>query len=85
MAASQANPLVGVEAYIFDVFGTVVDWYGNITQALAKAAPEGVSEGMKYNFHSRFEHMDLTAYEHWLWTDWDAFANEWRTGYFNHA
>ncbi|RPD73748.1 haloacid dehalogenase [Lentinus tigrinus ALCF2SS1-7] len=59
--SQQASTLAGVEVYIFDVFGTVVDWYGNITRALAAAAPEGVNE------------------------DWDAFANEWRTGYFNHA
>ncbi|KAI0737580.1 haloacid dehalogenase [Daedaleopsis nitida] len=59
--SSQADALQGVEAYIFDVFGTVVDWYGNITKALAAAAPDGVQE------------------------DWDAFANEWRTGYFQHA
>ncbi|KAI0697746.1 haloacid dehalogenase [Cerioporus squamosus] len=59
--STQAHPLAGVEVYIFDVFGTVVDWYGNITRALAAAAPEGIDE------------------------DWDAFANEWRTGYFKHA
>ncbi|TFK78259.1 haloacid dehalogenase [Polyporus arcularius HHB13444] len=40
----QASPLAGVEVYIFDVFGTVVDWYGNITKALAAAAPEGINE-----------------------------------------
>ena len=28
-----------------DVFGTVVDWYGNITKQLAAAAPAGVHEG----------------------------------------
>lgn len=42
-AASQS--LVGVEAYVFDVFGTVVDWYGNITSTLAAAAPGGGDEG----------------------------------------
>ncbi|KAI0770922.1 haloacid dehalogenase [Trametes elegans] len=31
----MANPLEGIEAYVFDVFGTVVDWYGSITRALA--------------------------------------------------
>ncbi len=44
----QASPLAGVEVYIFDVFGTVVDWYGNITKALAAAAPEGINEGMTH-------------------------------------
>lgn len=43
--ASSSEALKGVEAYIFDVFGTVVDWYGNITSQLAAAAPEGINEG----------------------------------------
>ncbi|KAI0638746.1 haloacid dehalogenase [Trametes polyzona] len=30
----MAEPLQGVEAYVFDVFGTVVDWYGSVTRAL---------------------------------------------------
>ena len=42
---STADSLKGVEAYIFDVFGTVVDWYGNIIKALADAAPSGLQEG----------------------------------------
>ncbi|KAI0633829.1 haloacid dehalogenase [Trametes polyzona] len=58
MSSSQA--LSGVEAFVFDVFGTTVDWYGNITRSLAASAP-GTDE------------------------DWDAFAKEWRKGYFRHA
>ena len=42
---STPEALKGVEAYVFDVFGTVVDWYGNITGQLAAAAPDGVNEG----------------------------------------
>ncbi|KAL1940511.1 hypothetical protein VTO73DRAFT_7946 [Trametes versicolor] len=34
----MANPLQGVEAYVFDVFGTVVDWRGSVTRALADFA-----------------------------------------------
>ncbi len=37
----ESSPLSGVEAYVFDVFGTVVDWYGSVTRALEKAAPAG--------------------------------------------
>ena len=36
------NPLSGVEAYVFDVFGTVVDWYGSVTRALEAFAPESL-------------------------------------------
>lgn len=35
---TMANPLQGVEAYVFDVFGTVVDWRGSVTRALADFA-----------------------------------------------
>ncbi|KAI0641235.1 haloacid dehalogenase [Trametes meyenii] len=30
----MSNELQGVEAYVFDVFGTVVDWYGSVSSAL---------------------------------------------------
>ncbi|PIL33890.1 hypothetical protein GSI_03596 [Ganoderma sinense ZZ0214-1] len=43
--ASPSEVLKDVEAYVFDVFGTVVNWHGNITKQLAAAAPEGVDEG----------------------------------------
>ncbi|KAI0364922.1 haloacid dehalogenase [Pilatotrama ljubarskyi] len=35
----MSKPLEGVEAYVFDVFGTVVDWYGSITKQLTELAP----------------------------------------------
>ena len=44
MAASHANPLGGVEAYIFDVFGTVVDWYHSVSGALKDAAPSALAD-----------------------------------------
>ena len=42
--SDSANPLDGVEAYVFDVFGTVVDWYGSVTRALelVVGAPESL-------------------------------------------
>ena len=39
MMPSEHRPLQGIEAYLFDVFGTVVDWYGSISGALKDAAP----------------------------------------------
>ncbi|KAH9885614.1 haloacid dehalogenase [Cubamyces lactineus] len=38
------GPLQGVEAYVFDVFGTVVDWYGSVSKALADFAGPGIEE-----------------------------------------
>ena len=40
----REDPLAGVEAYLFDVFGTVVDWYGSVTKALEEYAPSEVKE-----------------------------------------
>ncbi|KAI1787654.1 haloacid dehalogenase [Ganoderma leucocontextum] len=40
--SDSANALNGVEAYVFDVFGTVVDWYGSVTRALEGFAPESL-------------------------------------------
>ena len=37
--SSELKPLQGVEAYLFDVFGTVVDWYHSVSGALKDAAP----------------------------------------------
>ncbi|KAI8969679.1 haloacid dehalogenase [Trametes punicea] len=34
----MSTPLQDVEAYVFDVFGTVVDWYGSVTQQLVEFA-----------------------------------------------
>ena len=45
-AMTASEPLRGVEAYVFDIFGTVVDWYGSVSEALADFAGPGSEEGM---------------------------------------
>lgn len=40
MSSQAASALHGVEAFVFDVFGTTVDWQGNIVRTLA-ASSEG--------------------------------------------
>ncbi|KAJ8469078.1 hypothetical protein ONZ51_g9225 [Trametes cubensis] len=40
---SPSEALRGVEAFVFDVFGTTVNWYGNITRTLAEYA-QGTQE-----------------------------------------
>ncbi|KAI0069867.1 haloacid dehalogenase [Panus rudis PR-1116 ss-1] len=40
MSPTDANPLKDVEAFVFDVFGTVVDWRGSVSKALRAAFPE---------------------------------------------
>ncbi|KAH9851360.1 haloacid dehalogenase [Lenzites betulinus] len=57
---STSEALLNVEAFVFDIFGTTVDWHGNIIRTLT-AAGGNPDE------------------------DWDAFAKEWRKGYFTHA
>ena len=59
--ASPSDTLKDVEAYVFDVFGTVVDWYGNITSQLAAAAPEGVDEGLFIIPNLKRSQMDTDA------------------------
>ncbi|KAI8975821.1 haloacid dehalogenase [Trametes punicea] len=36
MSATASEALRDVEAFVFDVFGTTVDWHGNITRTLAE-------------------------------------------------
>ncbi|KAI0824066.1 haloacid dehalogenase [Trametes gibbosa] len=57
---SAPEVLRNVEAFIFDIFGTTVDWHGNIIRTLTTAGGDTQE-------------------------DWDAFAKEWRKGYFAHA
>jgi len=45
MSGSDINPLSGVEALTFDVFGTVVDWLGTVSRELeAHALSKGYSQ-----------------------------------------
>lgn len=38
--SEKRNPLAGVEALTFDVFGTVVDWLGTVSRELETRAKE---------------------------------------------
>ncbi|KAH9931344.1 HAD-like domain-containing protein [Fomitopsis serialis] len=58
MSAQTQNPLEGVQAFVFDVFGTVVNWRKGIFDQLE--AKLGAAKPL----------------------DWDAFAEEWRKGYY---
>ncbi|KAI0069782.1 haloacid dehalogenase [Panus rudis PR-1116 ss-1] len=40
MSLTRTNPLADVEAFVFDVFGTVVDWHGGVSKALQSEFPE---------------------------------------------
>lgn len=71
-----------LEALLFDVFGTVVDWHGSVTKELAQL-------GLK--------HPDLSFGEQLTWIedgsrtltvdtkDRDDFAREWRAGYLSYT
>lgn len=48
MSSQAASALHGVEAFVFDVFGTTVDWQGNIVRTLAASA-EGTEGKCPYN------------------------------------
>ncbi|OBZ79363.1 (S)-2-haloacid dehalogenase 4A [Grifola frondosa] len=51
------SELCGIRAFVFDVFGTVVDWCGSVANELQLKSP-GLAE------------------------DWESFAKEWRSGYY---
>lgn len=81
---STSEALRNVEAFVFDIFGTTVDWHGNIIRTLT-AAGGNPEEGKIV--HAMYE---LCSCNHQQWadlreTDWDAFAKEWRKDYFAHA
>jgi len=42
--ATPANPLADVKAFVFDVFGTVVDWRGSVSAELRAQTHWGLSE-----------------------------------------
>ena len=48
MTSQDLRPLEGVEAYLFDVFGTVVDWHGSVTRSLTSFAPPEIAEEGHY-------------------------------------
>ena len=50
---SPTEALRGVEAFVFDVFGTTVNWYGNMTRTLAEYA-QGTQEGVWQELYLRF-------------------------------
>ena len=40
----MANPLADVEVFLFDVFGTVVDWQNSVAQELQSRHYDGILE-----------------------------------------
>ena len=44
---TDKNPLKGIEALTFDVFGTVVDWHGSVVRAMKLRAQESQSQELK--------------------------------------
>lgn len=44
MTSGDTDLLSGVEAYLFDVFGTVVDWQGSVARELQEKHYDGILE-----------------------------------------
>ena len=42
-ALTRSSALAGVQAFVFDVFGTVVDWQGTVSSEL-QALTQGLAE-----------------------------------------
>ncbi|KAK7943428.1 haloacid dehalogenase [Apiospora aurea] len=76
---TDATPLPGVQALLFDVFGTVVDWRSTVVAELIKRdrekrdAPASSSNSSPPSLQARLA--ELTD------QDWATFAQQWRTSY----
>lgn len=78
---ASEHPLNGVEALLFDVFGTVVDWRGSVAKEL-----EILNPGLSNKGTSHFNELGaiiLTSVLVFTFLDWDKFALEWRQGYYS--
>lgn len=49
----EPETLSEVKAFVFDVFGTVVDWRGSVAKQLSQShgLPPDVSSGQRFMFH----------------------------------
>jgi hypothetical protein len=71
----------GVEALVFDVFGTTVDWRSTVEQEL-KDLSKKYSLGESVHNRLKFiDSLDLILFRAVTNADWAEFAQEWRTGY----
>ncbi|KAJ9158072.1 Haloacid dehalogenase [Coniochaeta hoffmannii] len=75
----SVQPLSGVRALTFDVFGTVVDWRSSIVDALTQAAERKLASP---DFSTLPEHLQsrLRAVTEGN-REWPAFAQDWRKSY----
>ena len=74
--------LRGVEAFLFDVFGTVVDWQGSVAREVQEKHYDGILEREWLLGWREFLKMENTADSLLvLLVDWIEFAKEWRKGY----
>lgn len=81
--SATPNPLHGVEALLFDVFGTVVDWQGSVARELAESnisLADGTSYSTLVVLQGIYTACARPAFA--LVVDWTAFATEWREGYY---
>ena len=80
------SALQGVQVLLFDVFGTVVDWRSSITKTLEVLGKQYSLEG------SIVLDLIATACQKILTfnllvsvEEWQGFADEWRTGYYENV
>lgn len=85
--ARSKKSLKDVEAFIFDVFGTVVDWRTSVVRELQEL---GKKHGTSTCFHLLLPIVQLANRSYYFFhvfgvdpssVDWRKFAQEWRTAY----
>ena len=79
MSPSTISPLSNIKALTFDVFGTVVNWRGSVTEELTLRAFRKLSTDLPDDIKARLQ--SLTE------DDWGRFAHEWHKSYgdFTHS
>ena len=88
--ATTTHPLEGVQAFIFDVFGTVVDWRTGVIQELqAKLGAVAPNEGTRLRALPSSSSPSLQTASGAIGarlltedSDWVAITEEWRKGYY---
>jgi hypothetical protein len=82
MQQPRAESLKDVDAFLFDVFGTVVDWQGSVAQQVQEKYYDGILQrGCSPCPMLQLVWRNANVYLLITIVDWIAFAKEWRAGY----
>lgn len=80
--STAANPLAGVKALLFDVFGTVVDWEGSVHRQLGeRVQQDGIGASSEQSGQLSFVQLTVLCATELDGLDMLQFTRDWRAGY----